>query len=646
MEKKTCKKKAIYQDHRIAEEFCNFRCDYCEGFCPSGYSLSTDKEGNLVVPDEWYRKMETYPEEVQKYFKDGRKMQNFYKIAYDVMEKTKEIIDTDILKISGGEVTTNVNLLEFVKKIHKSYPVVQILTNGLNLTEYEINEYKKLGNICFQISLDGVTGETNYARTHSEIITEKVLKNIDCILKEGMGIEINCVLTKYNTDKFGLFLERFKDADNFIVVPRPVRGEPKKILTFSNEQIIQFKNLLYSNYDKYSKILPPMEYVKRLIKTMENGTRTTNCYVPFFVQSIDGYGNFEECPCGIISENTHNILNSTVVKDELLENSKYTVKNNYDSCKYCMTQYEMINLYVDGKIAREELMKVPSLSINRIIDHIDEVKDKLIITEIKKKLEERYSLVIEKIEKSDESTNGNVYIVHSNNEKYVVRLYDNVGHTNSMVSLYNELIHAGLNVSKIIMNKENKNYEILFNSYYLVVYSYLEGNQIGWDSQYRKLNKELISEIAIELRNFHNATCKENVFNLPNLPFEDNDCIERKCVVHFDLTRNNILINQKNNKVGIIDFDDAKYGSAIYDIAIIVANLFFSKTYGVDINGAKIFIDEYYLNDIELKKNEIKSIKKYAIKWIDYILDGNKFDTSTTESFIIRKQLIEENLNI
>lgn len=44
----------IYQDQRVAEEFCNFKCDYCEGFCPSEYNLATDKNGNLKLPEQWY----------------------------------------------------------------------------------------------------------------------------------------------------------------------------------------------------------------------------------------------------------------------------------------------------------------------------------------------------------------------------------------------------------------------------------------------------------------------------------------------------------------------------------------------------------------------------------------------------------------
>ena len=38
-----------------------------------------------------------------------------------------------------------------------------------------------------------------------------------------MGLEINCVLTKYNTGLFEKMLEYFRGAKNFVIMPRPVR---------------------------------------------------------------------------------------------------------------------------------------------------------------------------------------------------------------------------------------------------------------------------------------------------------------------------------------------------------------------------------------------------------------------------------------
>ena len=631
-------KKVIYQDQRVAEEFCNFRCDYCEGFCPSGYSLIKDKNNNLNVPKEWYEKINLLPIEAKKYFENGSKMENFYSLCLNILEKTSVILQADILKISGGEITTNENLVNFIKKIHKNYPSIQILTNGFNIKEEEIKEYRKMGNISFQISIDGVTSDSNYAKSHNAKITEKVIENIEIMIREELGVEINCVLTKYNTDKFLEFLERFKDANNLIIVPRPVRGKPKEILNFSKKQVELFEVIINDNFDKYSKILPPKEYFSRLIEIMRMDRRNTECYIPFYVESIDSYGNIEECPIGLITESNYNVFEKQ--KDDNIIIKKNIFKEN-KLCQNCTNQYEMFNLYVEGKITREELKKMPSLNSDKILTHIDEIKEEIVQKELSRVLKEIYDLDIKKIIKSDQSTDNNVYEIYCNQKKYIVKIYNNIAHTESMVNLHNKLTMSKINIPKIIQTKDKENYTKILEGYYVVVYSFINGKQIGWNEQTGKLDKETIISIAKELRKIHKLTSNNNEFNLPMLPFENNNI--RKSVLHFDLTRNNIFKNSKNG-ISIIDFDDAKYGDSICDIAILIANLFFSKTRGVDLDGMKEFINQYYIDEIDLKNKEESLIKKYALEWIKYILDGNEFDTSTTESFEIRYKLINENL--
>jgi len=260
--------------------------------------------------------------------------------------------------------------------------------------------------------------------------------------------------------------------------------------------------------------------------------------------------------------------------------------------------------------------------------------------EIERILYEKYNLYSKKIEKSEESTVGNVYMIDCEDKKFVVKIYDSIEHAKSMIKLHNTLSSIHMNIPKIVNTKENQGYVEILDNNYMVMYSFMEGKQIGWDKQTGKLEKSVIKSIATTVRKLHQATHK-NEFNLPAIPFKNDN--QRQSVVHFDLTRNNILINHKG-EIGIIDFDDAKYGDAICDIAILIANLFFSKTRGVDREGMQEFIKEYYRNEPALKNKEVTFIKEYAKRWIEYILDGNELDTSTTESFEIRYKWIEENL--
>lgn len=161
----------------------------------------------------------------------------------------------------------------------------------------------------------------------------------------------------------------------------------------------------------------------------------------------------------------------------------------------------------------------------------------------------------------------------------------------------------------------------------------------GYEKETGKLDKKMISLVAEELKSFHDGT-QSNEFNLPQVPFPDK--AKRKSALHFDLTRENIFLQK--DKIFFIDFDDAKYGGSVCDVAILIANLFFSKSRGTDIEEMQTFIEKYYGEDIELKHTEQPLIKEYALNWINYILNGNEFDTSTEKSFKTRYELIDRYL--
>lgn len=80
---------------------------------------------------------------------------------------------------------------------------------------------------------------------------------------------------------------------------------------------------------------------------MKTGKRLWKCYLPSLILSIDGYGNFESCPMGRIPNIPQNIFIEESENLNILTNF-YRVKqtNDYLKCRYCITQYEMLNLYV------------------------------------------------------------------------------------------------------------------------------------------------------------------------------------------------------------------------------------------------------------------------------------------------------------
>ena len=261
----------------------------------------------------------------------------------------------------------------------------------------------------------------------------------------------------------------------------------------------------------------------------------------------------------------------------------------------------------------------------------NEIKDKLyrIFTEIIK--DEIYE-----IEKNEDSSDGNVYIINCKFYKYVVKIYSDKKLAKSMVMLHQKLFQLNINVPNIIYNNLNEK-----DKEYIVIYSFINGSQISDILKNGKVDKEIISYISKKIRNMHDVTCGKNEFDLPELPFET--CNRRKTLLHFDLTKSNIFLDE-NNDIAIIDFDDAKYGSAVYDISILISTFFFSKKRGIDMEGMNKFIDEYYGEDESLKKDEVPLIKKCAIQWINYLLEENKISKSLIDSFNTKIKLINENL--
>ncbi len=260
-------------------------------------------------------------------------------------------------------------------------------------------------------------------------------------------------------------------------------------------------------------------------------------------------------------------------------------------------------------------------------------------SEIKCALNKRYNINdIKGVKKNNDSTDKNVYIIYGK-EKYIAKIYNNLKHTTQMIKLYNFLNVQNISVPKIYKTNDDKQYAKI-DGYYMIIYSFINGKQLEFKN--KKLNSETIIKIAKYLSAFHKETENYAGRNLNKMPFEINQNL-RQSVLHFDLTKDNIFIN--NDEVALIDLDDAKYGNSICDIAIFIANIFFSKTRGIDKKGIKVFLDSYYESDFNLKQKEIPYLKSFALMWIKYTIENNYFETSTTESFIIKEKLIKENMS-
>lgn len=249
-------------------------------------------------------------------------------------------------------------------------------------------------------------------------------------------------------------------------------------------------------------------------------------------------------------------------------------------------------------------------------------------------IKRNYNLDVISINKNLDSTDGNVYNIVTSTDKYIAKIYDDITKANNMINLHNYL--NNIYVPKIVKSNTGT-YLINFDDKYIVIYTFLEGISVSKYISKNKYSKKVIESIAIEVRKFHDLTAGKT-FDLEVIDFANN--LSRKSVLHFDFTKENVFIN--NNQIGFIDFDDAKYGDSVCDIAILLSFLFVSKKRGIDSKNINLFLDCYYKNDSdELRAIEQNYIKTYIKEWVDYILNGHEFDTSLKDSFEFKKMIVD-----
>lgn len=359
----------VFHDQRILDEACNLACSYC---APSGFPMKIDRDGNARMPDGWRQSLEVVPA-ADVALPEQPQLTDFFSLGKMVVSSVATEADAQILKLSGGEITLYPQLVDYVRDVHKKYSAIQILTNGYKLTPEQIDSFGQMGNIYFQISLDGTTQETNRSRTPNGRITQKVLENIERISKAGMPVEINCVLTKHNTASIDAILDTLLDIDgDIVIIPRPVRGAGRQLVDFTPDQLEIFRAVVIDRFDEYKAILPPKVYLERLVNMMAKGHRRDRCYVPFFVQGVDNYGNADTCACGGTMPRLGNVLEDAHGSfDSHRSDQNYDPGEHHDDCSYCMTQYEIMNLYVEGRIGREEMLRIPSFRFGGALDQVD-----------------------------------------------------------------------------------------------------------------------------------------------------------------------------------------------------------------------------------------------------------------------------------
>lgn len=273
--------------------------------------------------------------------------------SLDLLESN---VDANILKISGyGEITLLTDWKEILSKHDSACKSIQIITNGTALKEADL-EFLAARHYVLCVSLDGITTFSNQARNSSDREIKQILKNLRHASSSGIPLEINTVLTLFNINHLGPLLDFVNDVGG-ICYPFPVR---ENRLYGSGDSLKPSHQDVEKNVGKLIQAkdlpLPPKAYMESLLNFMLHGTRST-CYVPKVVMGISPEGDLVKCPCS----GTKKISN--IFLDGKMGFEKYFNQRNFggndEECADCFTHYEVLNLFVEGKISPEEMRVLP-----------------------------------------------------------------------------------------------------------------------------------------------------------------------------------------------------------------------------------------------------------------------------------------------
>lgn len=226
------------------------------------------------------------------------------------------------------------------------------------------------------------------------------------------------------------------------------------------------------------------------------------------------------------------------------------------------------------------------------------------------------------------------FMVITETNKYVAKIFSKNSNIDTEVSFSAYLYKNKFPVPKIIENS-NKQLITKHGDMLCVLYEYCKGHEIGWGSESSVISKELAENLAEIISKMHglmlnNKSIKANTLVQMCLPqkiesLKNNEVVSKyrkinkeaknidtnnfkKALIHSDLTRENIFISDDRETVtAIIDFGDAHYDFIAWDLAVLLTQIFITKSWGIDWNGIKWFLKKYY-ELFPLTKTEKESI--------------------------------------
>ena len=233
---------------------------------------------------------------------------------------------------------------------------------------------------------------------------------------------------------------------------------------------------------------------------------------------------------------------------------------------------------------------------------------------------------------SSGATQTTMLVIDGSNKLVLKAFHDS--HAATLVAEFQDYLrNAGLGVP-IIVKTTNEKLFLVNNTISIVLMEYVDGHGIGWADETEKLDHMLVSSITSMLAKMHLAALAfknddrflELIKGLRPMPLEVsvegvNIAELRTALIHGDLTRENIIVSSSYDSVtSFIDFGDTMYSYLAYDLAVLLTQVFVTKTWGMDIQGIKRFMEAYSKQN-PLSPGEQKSLIAFMLLKNNSLID-------------------------
>jgi hypothetical protein len=281
-----------------------------------------------------------------------------------------------------GEITIWHGFHQFLGYLSDRMPCVQIITNGtFDSAIAEILLQK--ANVSPNLTIDGHTLEMNQLRVYNNAkLHDRILTNLQLLVKGGKRVEINCVLHAHNAPHLRSFCDflAVHYEGRVMLFPYPARSFALApgVGAHVASHLTFLADVLPSIADEFGAILPPKTYMNDLGEFLAHGRRQTPCYVHW--TNLGSGSRNERLFCANYGEDlSYGPMDAMLTDPGGLiaqkEQEHFMAGLVGPRCADCFNHYHVIGPYLQGRITIDDLQRIPSLGFPGVREILVERKD-------------------------------------------------------------------------------------------------------------------------------------------------------------------------------------------------------------------------------------------------------------------------------